>query len=77
MAQVKIEVGAIRFAVNGGAEVIAQEREAFAPEKRAVGEQRPAERASVIKDLAARKAEAATRGPQDKERKPPSAGMER
>lgn len=29
MAQVKIEVGAIRFAVNGGAEVIAQEREAF------------------------------------------------
>ena len=55
----------------------AQEREAFAPEKRAVGEQRPAERASVIKDLAARKAEAATRGPQDKERKPPSAGMER
>lgn len=29
MAQVKIEVGAIRFAVSGGAEVIAQEREAF------------------------------------------------
>ena len=39
--------------------------------------QMPAERASVIKDLAARKAEAATRGPQDKERKPPSVGMER
>ena len=55
----------------------AQEREAFAPEKRAVGGQMPAERASVIKDLAARKAEAATRGPQDKERKPPSVGMER
>ena len=29
MAQVKIKVGAIEFMVNGGAEVIAQERAAF------------------------------------------------